>query len=800
MILNHLKIAWRVFSKRKLYGVINLLGLSVAMAFCLLVSLYVRDEFSYDKFHEQGDRLFLLHKISFKSDNLDASPGILDTEPNPLIHKEVSQPVPMATLIEERIPEVAQVIKTERNGTSIEKDGKLLSEGIQYVDRSFFDAFTYSFLYGSPESALRDIKNAVITKEVAMKYFGREDVVGETLQIGGKKGTFYTITGVLENKEFTTFGLNIVVPFENSYLYTEYRESWNYAAIGCFLMLEEGANPDEVASKVEALHKERFGERLEQSRASLKLSADNPVYTFGLANVGDLYLNPTLRFGKSSSKLYSYILVCVALIMIIIASINYTAISISLSSARSSEVALRKVMGSSRKQLLGQFYTESFLMGFAAVALGYSLMQLTLPLFSELTGKTFSLDLMDQAAAVGIGLGLTLFLSLLSGAYPARLMSGLRIVQGLKGQGTHKIKPVLIRTMVVFQFTLCIFFIGMGLSMHKQFKYISERDLGFDKDQVVYLSGAWGVTDKLKQELAKEPSVVSAVGAGGIFGSGRSMGRFVSKGVEYTTMRVHTDYGFLETMGIELVSGRPFDPTRNREQEQQKTIVNETYYNLLKEDTLMQARLDNIIGVVKDFHFESLNQEIGPIEFGLSEPQFISVMYARLSSENVQEGMTAIERAWNNVAPNRTMDLRFLDEYLESNYKDSQRWSKIMDVAAILAVLIACSGLFGLTAINAMNRMKEIGIRKVLGAGFSSIVMLLNKQNIWLIIISMVIALPVWYHFANLWVAGFAYHTNIGLELFIWAGLLCFVIVILTVSFHSLRTSRINPTTLLRTE
>jgi putative ABC transport system permease protein len=800
MILNHLKIAWRVFSKRKLYGVINLLGLSVAMAFCLLVSLYVRDEFSYDTFHEQGDRLFLLHRINYKSDNLDASPGILDTEPNPLIHKEVSQPVPMAILIEERIPEVAQVIKTERNGTRIEKDGKLISEGIQYVDRSFFDAFSYDFLNGSRESALNDITNAVITREVAMKYFGKEDVVGETLQVGGKEGSLYTITGVLENDEHTTFSLNIVVPFENSYLYKEHKDDWNYAAIGCFMVLAEGAAPDEVSKKIEALHKERFGERIEQMRTSLKLSADNPVYTYGLAGISDLYLNPTVRFGKSSSKLYSYILVCVALIMIIIACINYTAISISLSSARSSEVALRKVMGSSKKQLLGQFYTESFLMGLAAVALGYSLMQLTLPLFSELTGKTFSLDFMDQAVAVAIGLGLTLFLSLLSGAYPARLMSGLRIVQGLKGQGTHKIKPVLIRTMVVFQFTLCIFFIGMGLGMHKQFKYISERDLGFDKDQVVYLNSAWGVTDKLRQELAKEPSIESAVGAGGIFGSGASMSRFTSQGVEYVARRVSTDYGFFETMDIEFVSGRSFDPTRNREQESQKSIVNETYYNLIRSDTMMSNRLDNIIGVVKDFHFESLNQEIGPMEFALSDPRFISVMYARLNSENIQEGMAAMERAWNTVVPNRTMDLRFLDEYLESNYKDSQRWSKIIDVAAILAVLIACSGLFGLTAINAMNRMKEIGIRKVLGADFSSIVVLLNKQNIWLILISMAIALPIWYHFVNLWVEGFAYHTSIGLDLFVWAGLLCFVIVILTVSFHSLRTSRINPTTLLRTE
>lgn len=800
MLYNHLKIAWRVFSKRKLYGIINLMGLSVAMAFCLLVSLYVKDEFSYDKFHEKGDRLFLLYDINFKSEDLNTEPGLLDTKPNPLVEKSISQAIPFTDLIVERIPEIEMLLKTEQNGTSIEKDGKLLSEGVHYVDKGFFTAFAYNFLFGSAETALDDINDVVITDEIAIKYFGRTDVLGESMQFGGKDGDFRTISGIIEKPKYSTIRLNIVFRYENSYYYRTSRDSWGMASVAPFLLLKDGVKAEVVAAKITDVYKERFAENIENQRTRLNLSAENPVITFGLTNIGKIYLDPTLRYGKSSSKLYSYILLTVAIIMIIIACINYTAISISLSAARSSEVALRKVMGSTRKQLIGQFYTESFLMGVTAVAVGYSLMQLCLPMFSNLTNKTFELSLMDQFTAVGIGLATTFVLSLLSGAYPAGLMSGLKIVNGLKSQSTHKIKPMLIRGMVVFQFTLCIFFLGMGLGMHKQFKYINSKDLGFDKEQVVYLNGAWGVTDKIKQELDKEPAIVNSVGAGGIFGSGRSLGRFTSQGVEYSTTRVHTDYDFFETMGIEFISGRNFDPTRNRELEQEKSIVNETYYNLLKADTLMKSRLDDIIGVVKDFHFESLNREIAPMEFGLAESRFISVMYARLNGENLEEGMAAMKRAWEAVVPDRTMDLRFLDEYLASNYKDSQRWGRIVDVSAFLAVLIACSGLFGLTAINAMNRTKEIGIRKVLGANFSSIVVLLNKQNIWLILISMAIALPLWYYFVNQWVEGFAYHASIGFELFALAGMLCFLIVILTVSFHSLRTSRINPTTLLRTE
>lgn len=799
MLYNHLKIAWRVFSKRKLYGIINLLGLSVAMAFCLLVSLYVKDEFGHDKFHEKGDRLYLLYDISFKSDDLQAEPGLLDVKPNPLVRKSISQTIPFVDLVEERIPEIEMLVRTENNGTSIAKDGKLISEDVLYADKDFFGAFSFNFLYGAPETALEELDDVVITDEVAMKYFGRTDVFGESLQFGGVDGPVRTIAGIIKKPENSSLNLNIVFRYEHAYAYRS-GGGWGYAAVAPFILLKEGVDPKGIAKKIEGIYKERFAENIENQRTRLGLSADNPVLTYGLKKVEDLYLDPTVRYGKSSSKLYSYILMSVAAIMIVIACINYTAISISLTGARSSEVALRKVMGSSRKQLISQFYTESFLIGIAAVVGGYSLMQLTLPVFSELTDKTYDLSIVDQLSAVGIGLVITLLLSLISGAYPARFMSGLKIVQGIKSQSSHKIKPVLIRGMVVFQFTLCIFFMGLGLGMHKQFKFISNMDLGFDKDQVVYLNGAWGVTDKIKQELDKEPSVISSVGAGGIFDSGRSMGRLTSLGVEYITMRVHTDYDFFKTLGIELVSGRLFDPTRNRELEQTKTIVNETYYNLLKQDSLMKNRLDDIIGVVKDFHFESLNQEIGPIEFGLSEPRFISVMYAKLNGQNMEEGIAALERAWDAVVPDQTMDLRFLDEYLANNYKDSQRWGRIVDVSAILAVLIACSGLFGLTAINAMNRTKEIGIRKVLGADFSSIVFLLNKQNIWLILISMLIALPLWYYFVNQWVEGFAYRTSIGFDLFALAGILCFLIVLMTVSFHSFRTSRLNPTTLLRTE
>ena len=800
MLYNHFKIAWRVFLRRKLYGAINLLGLSIALCFCLLVALYVNDEFSYDKFHESGDRIYLLHSVRFKTDDLNEHPGLFDVGPKKNFAKGISQSIPFTEKIKSDVPEVETLIRSEFNYTIVRLNDKLVEENLRYVDEPFFKVFSFDFIWGNAETALAELGNVVITDEMAMKYFGRLDVLGADFKIGGDEGKVYQVAGVIKKPVKSSISLNMVLRYEHSYTYKENRDSWGYSSAAVFIQNKPGVDPAVVADKITHIYKEKYGDDIEESRERLKLSESNPVQLYRLKSIEDLYLDPTVRFGKSSSPLYSYTLIAVAAIILLIASINYVSISISLANVRSSEVAIRKVVGSSKGQLTFQFYVEALLSGLIAALLGYSLMQLTLPMFNDLAGKTLVMQPSDHFLAVSIGLAITMILSFMAGWYPAHLMSGLSVVKSIKSQTTHRIKPGLIKGMVVFQFTLCIFLLGMGLTMHKQFGYINDKDLGFDKEQVVYLSDAWGISDQLRQKLSDNPSVIAASGAGGIFSQSRSLGRMTVNGEEYTLNRVLVDYDFIETLGFELVQGRSFDVSRNRELEMKRHVVNETMYELMQQDSARAKSMQNVIGVVKDFHFESLSNNIGPLQFSLNEPRFISKFFVRLQPDRTKEGMAAIETAYNELRPGRIAEVSFLDNYIDAQYKQAERWSRIIDLASIITMLIAASGIFGLTAINLMNRMKEMGIRKVLGAGLGSLLWILNRQNLALLLIAMAVASPMWYYFASTWIDSFAYHIPLGWGIYVLATVLCIFIVILTIGFHSFRANRINPTELLRHE
>lgn len=800
MFINHLKIAWRVFNKRKLYGIINLLGLSVGVGFTLLVVLFVNDEFNYDDFHEKGDRLYLLHSLEYVSEDLNHEPGLFDTKPLDNVRKGISQTLTLASLIEENVPEVEKLIEVEGNYTSIEKDGKSESLDIRYVDEAFFNAFTFNFKYGNANSALNDLNKVVITDEVARTFLGAEDVVGEFLQLGGNQGQIYQVGGVIEKPKNSVFTLDVVVRHEQSRVYKEYKDGWRYSATALFLLLNETADPAVVAQKIDAVHRKERQQVIDNYKLYRKLSEANPGYSFDLKNIEDLFLDPTVQYGQSSSPLYSYILLLVATIIVIIACINYVAIASSMAGSRSTEVALRKVMGSGRSMINRQFYTEAFATTFFAILLGYSLMQLSLPMFNELAEKSLSMSVEIHFRVIGIALVISAVVSLMAGTIPARIMSRISVVKGLKSHSSHRVSPTLIRSMVVFQFTLCIFFIGMGLTMQDQFEYMGEKDLGYEKEQLVYISNVWGISDKMQLELNKEPSIAHSAGISGLFGFGGSLGGMVVNGKEYRTKRIQVDYGFIETLGLELVSGRDFDRERNSETEAKNRIVNETMYNLMLSDSLYVNQLKGIIGVVKDFNYQSLVTEVGPIAFELNEPNYIGTMFAKLQPGNNKAGIEAIQAAYDRLAPNRNNSVIFMDQYLENQYTNFYRWAKVINLAAIITVLIAGSGLFGLTALNVMNRMKEMGIRKVLGAGLSHILILLNKQTLWLILMAMAVSFPLWYYFSNSWADSFAYRTNLSIGLFVGAALMCLVIVLVTMGFHGFKTSKINPTQLLRNE
>ncbi|MGW8123142.1 ABC transporter permease [Roseivirga echinicomitans] len=794
-------MSFRNLSKRRLYSAINFVSLSIAVMIGLLVFVFVKDEMSYDRFHANGDNLFLLYKTDFKTDDPKLDLGWFDTTPDKGVEKSISHNLPFLELVRASVPEVEKLIRVEGNYIGIKKDEKQLSEYVNYVDSDFFESFSFNFLHGQPSTAMKEIKSAVITDELAMRLFGKVNAVGETFLSGREQSDVYQISGVIEKPVNSSLKLNIVLNLANSNYYKEHTDSWGYNAISCFLLLNNAENAGLVSEKISEIYTERFSDEISGQREMLKLSASNPVVQYGLKNIQDLYLDPSINYSKSSSPLYSIILIGIGLLILLIACINYLSINVASSGSRQLEVSVRKVMGANGSHLRTQFYIEALIISVFAVLGGFTLMQLILPRFNELAGKSIELSIYENIQILSFSLLFALVLAFLAGIYPAQILSRFKVVNGLKGNMTYKTKPTLIKSMVVFQFVLCLFFISMGLAMTRQFNYMNTKDLGFDKEQIVYVRGLWGNTALMKNELAGNTAIESATGVNGIFTPSTSRGSIVINNVQYWVQSARVDFDFFKTFNILLLEGEYFSEKMGVEALGNRQILNKTLYDLYKSDTAMYNNAQkDIQGVVNDFHFESLQKSIGPFRFNVANSNSLSDLFVKIGAGKTEAGIAAIKAAAEKIVPEQEIEIGFLDDYLDSRYKDSQKWKAIINVASVLGVIIACIGLFGLTGINMANRTKEIGIRKVLGASFSDVLLLLNRQTIWLIVLSTAISLPISYYFMNQWLSSFAYSASITADIFLLSTAICLLVVALTVSFHSVKSTLSNPIDSLRYE
>lgn len=769
---------------------------------CFLVYLFVQDEFSYDNFHKDGEKMFLFHSINYKSDNPTLEAGFWDTEALEGIKKSSTTNLPFLKLIESNIPEIEHITRVETQGLTTIKNGEESSERVHYVDRNFFDHFTYSFISGNTDMALKDISDVVITEEFAIKHYGSTDVIGQDLVVFGSPNTIYKVTGVIEVPHNTVLDLNILVPVENSYYFKENQDNWGYYAISAFFTLKDVSHVKQVNTKVRDIYLDHLGEKiLEGQRDMLKLSKTNPVYDFGLKNVSEIYLDPTIQYRKSSSPLYSYILIAISVVILVIASINYLSISIASSAGRRTEIAVRKVVGANLSQLRLQFYLEALLLTLLSVVGGFTLMQTVLPSFNEMAGKSLSPTVTENIQLLGYGLIFGIIISFIAGGYPAQVLARFKVLSGLKGQSTSRVSPRLIKGMVIFQFTLCLVFISMSLVMQQQFKFINNKDLGFDKDQMVMVGGLWGQAELVRQELAKSSYVQRAGTSTGVFSSGGSFGMMNVNGIEHRIRRVRVGQEFLETLDLSFVDREGFPRPENNKLIEGKSYINETYFDLIVNDSLTFSYMkDRIGGVVEDFHFESLQTEIYPIVFDLAESSVLSTLFVKLNAGKTEQGIADIKEAYEKVTQDPLQEVRFMDDYLATRYKDSQRWQSIIDASTTLGILIAGIGLFGLTGINLGNRKKEISIRKVLGANFNQIAFLLNRQTLILILVSALISIPISYQLIGQWLEGFAYHVEISAQLFLSSVLVLMAISFATVIFHSLKSVRTNPADVLRNE
>lgn len=815
MLRNYLKIAIRNLRKQKLYSLINISGLAMGLACCILIYLFVRHEYSYDAFHANGDRIFRIEDVTYDSVTAaETRSSFFDTRAPEGVRKSAHLPLPLGPTLKARYPEIARFVRYDYGGNAVLRVGdKIFEETITYVEPNFFEVFSFPLLQGTPGTALADKNSLVLTPEMSRKYFGDVNPVGETVQVKIRNDEqAFVVTGVAEAPPSnSSLRFDVVLPIQQKPFYERHRDYWRSFNTSLFLELTPGTVPSQFKSKLDAFVQERFADYIEELRVRQKMPEDAIVMEFGMTPLTGIHLDAAVGWEDVSNPLYSYILSAIAILILLIACINYVTLAMMRSASRAREVGIRKVAGAHRRQIAWQFWGETQVMTLFAMALAVGLAELFLPVFNALSGKTLTLSYAGNIGFLSLLLGIGLVTGLLAGSYPALFLARFDPTDVLKGLRTSRFRPRLTRVLLVLQYSLSIFLIIGSLIMYRQLDYVTQKDLGYQKDQVVVIPTHTGWTEagtqimrRFREEVSDNPNIVSVSGMTPAFTNGWNIYGFGVGDEQKEAFIYAVDEQFIETLDIPLLAGRNFGPG-----ETDAVLVNEALVASMGWEEAIGQQLpwrgeDNpstVIGVVQDFHFQSLEAPIKPMLLHMDPEQGgISSVLVKIRPTDMATTLSELKEAWDTVAEFTPFDYWFLDDAVAQQYASYLRWMQIMGYATAFAILIACLGLFGLAGLNAVNKTKEIGIRKVLGAGVDSIIVLLNKDIVMLIVTSLVLAAPVSWYVMESWLSGFAYRVDIGASVFLISGVLALTIALLTVSFHAVRAALANPVESLRYE
>lgn len=815
MIRNYFNIAFRNLRKQRFYTFINIMGLAIGVASCLIIVLYVAEELSYDRHHLDADLIYRVNcEIKFGPNHL---------------HFAVT-PAPLADALRTDLPEVAHAARFWNDGSMLIKrtDQNIKETDIVYADSSVFNVFTIPFLQGNPKQALRDPNTMVISKKAADKYFPGENAVGQTLIVENKFN--YKITGVYEDMPASShFHFDVMLALVS----VDYNKdnSWLSNNFATYVKLRPGTNYKALEAKFPKLVDTYAGP---QAKLALgndftmeKFRASGNKLEWTLIPLTDIHLHSdlTAELGVNSNIAYVYLFAAIALFILVIACINFMNLSTARSSNRAKEVGVRKVMGSFRSHLVQQFLTESIVVSVFSFAVALALAWMALPSFNELAGKELQMPMTDIAFWGGLALA-AIAIGVLAGIYPSFFLSAFRPINVLKGNLALGMKSGAVRSsLVVFQFAISIALIIGTIAVNRQLGYIQNTKIGFNKDQVIVIKDAYGMGDQIqsfKDEVLKDNRIISGTISGflPVSGTNRNDNTYWPEGGQPTEDNMvdlqcwRVDYDYLKTLGIKVKTGRGF--SNEFPSDSGAVILNEAAQKLFgysdpigrKVNTFSEGPGGNVdrdhpksysvIGVVEDFHFESLRQNITPLAFFLRKST--GLVSFRFQARDTQEVIASIENRWKTLAPGMPFSYSFLDEDFDKMYAAEQRLGKIFFIFAGLAMIIACLGLFGLTAFTAEQRTKEIGIRKVLGASVNSIVILLSKEFGKLIMIAFVIAAPLAWYGVDWWLKGYTYKTEIGVMVYLFAGLVSLGIAWLTMGYQSIRAASSDPVKSLRSE
>lgn len=670
---------------------------------------------------------------------------------------------------------------------------------------------------GSSAQLFKDKNDIVLTPEIAEKYFGDRDPIGRilTLDIQGEKQ--FTVKGVIESPPAnSSLSFTILVPLEAQPRYERNKEQWGNFGYPTFVQLFEESNLSALKEKTDTLVKKHMGDRLERWRKDGNVPDEYPVLELSYTNLADVHLNREVSWEKVSDPKYSWILGGIALLILVIAAINYISLALTSSASRKIEVGIRKVVGAQKRQLVAQFTMESLILATISMIVGLGLVVIFLPAFNEFTGKSILLAAVNLPLVIGIALIIAIVIGLLAGSYPAFFLSGFLPTKVLKGGFTSRLHAGFTKPLVIFQFFLSASMIISAVIMYRQMEFITAKDLGYDKEHVLVIQtqAGWSeeadnVVDQFRNYTRTDPSVVRVSGTSSSFNRGWSRYGYKVNGENKSSYVYRVDTEYITLLNLKLVDGRNFD---ERASDTTAVIINEVLardmgwenpleeYLNWREDSV--GRGAQVIGVLKNYHFLSLEKNIEPMFLSLDKKNtgYLTEMLVKLSPGNISDNVERVKKSWTTLYPDKPFDYSFMDEDIDNQYRAHKRWMKITGLSTGFAIFIACLGLFGLAGINAVNRTKEIGIRKVMGAEMLNIFVLLNKQYVWLALIAFSLAAPLSWYFMTEWLASFKYSITISWELFVMSMLAGLALAMLAVSYHALKAALINPAETLKYE
>jgi putative ABC transport system permease protein len=794
MINHYFRVFFRQLKRHKGYSFINFAGLTLGIGIFMLILLFVQHELSVDKHHENSDRIYRVQGENGRQ--LSTAPAV-------------------GKWISENILEAEKVVRFKfrhdylvkyRPDNDPTRERMLTIRDFAWADSSVFDVFSFPPIAGDPRTALQDPFALVLTESLAQRIFGNEDPIGKTVEVNNAHK--YHVTAVIEDLKLTHLRFDVLAPFENlgKILGQSELDSFNSWNLSTFVLLPEIHDPAAVAGKITDLIHDRLKELW------------NADFIFELFPLKDVFFSTGSSNRNHGNRALVFVFMAVAMFILLIACVNFLNLSTARASLRAKEVGIKKVVGSTRKRLVYQFLGESVLFSLISFVAAMGLVSIFLPEFNRLIQRNLSMAYFYKPLILLVFIAGAALVGIFAGIYPAFYLSAFRPLSVLKGERTKGVRSGVFRKVLIsFQFSISIILIVATLIVFKQIHYMRNKDLGFQKEHIVYMEIPRNrdIRDNkqaFKDRLMQNPQIHNVTYSQGRPGLVYNWEGYEYKGERngYAIFTVDPDY--FDVYGLEILAGRNFSREMSTDP-YQTCLLNETAVGLLGLEEPVGTILHHddlggssfpvndveVIGVVRDFHYQTLQFEIEPMMFGWNDPWLWEIS-VKIAAEDVPETIAHIEKTWKEFSPGFPFEFHFIDDLVDSQYKNEERLAKTIGYFAALGIFIACLGLFGLASFLAEQRKKEIGIRKVLGASMGGILMLLNKEFSRWVLVSNVVAWPVAYYALSKWLADFAYRTNIDVGPFLLSGILALAIALMTVGYQSIRAALANPVESLRYE